>query len=361
PLLRDAALTALADPVTTGWRVRRLDATWPVSAGPAGLRTALDRLVEGGLRAACAGVDLLIVSDAGAGPGRVALPSLLAVGALHAALTAAGRRSGTDLVADAGDVFEIHALAMLLAAGASAVHPRELLALAREQAGSRGNEGLDAVTAEAHLVAALDGGLRKVLARMGISTIAAYRGGQLFEILGLSAEVAERCFPAAPLTAGSTGFERLAGELLERHAAAWGPERVPGLPDPGSVRFRSEGELHGFAPKTVRAIQALASARLDERVDPLPAYRAVLDRSEPGVVRDLLVVAPARTPVPLAEVEPVEAITGRFVSSAMSLGALSPEAHRAIAVGMRRLGGAANTGEGGEDEACYETDERDEP
>ncbi len=367
PVLRTADLAGIGDAARSGWTIVELDASWPArKAGPAGLRSALDRFVRDGLRAARRGADrrgadLLIVSDARAGADRIGIPSLLAVGALNAALSAAGRRDRTDLVVDSGDVFDVHGLAMLLAAGASAVHPREALAIAREQAGSRGNERLQAGTAEDHLVSAFETGLRKVLARMGISTLAAYRGGHLFEVLGLSAEVSARCFPAAPMTAGAAGFEQLGGALIERHAAAYRPERLASLPDPGLARFRGEGELHLFAPASVRAIQALAATEESGTgdsgpVERLAAYRLALDRPEPALVRDLLTIRPATVPLDPGQVEPVEAITSRFVSAAMSLGALSPEAHRAIAIGMRRLGAASNTGEGGEDEAWYQPD-----
>ncbi|HEY2888345.1 MAG TPA: glutamate synthase-related protein, partial [Candidatus Limnocylindrales bacterium] len=368
PLIGSEGLQALAHRSDLGWRIVTLDATWRPTAGEAGLRAAIDRLVAAGLRAARRGADVLVISDAAVGPNRIGIPSLLAVGALNAALTAAGRRDRTDLLADAGDAFDIHAVAMLMAAGASAVHPREALAVAREQAGSRGHEALEPATAGAHLVGALDSGLRKVLARMGISTLSAYRGGHLFEVLGLSDEVARRCFPAAPAFSGSAGFEQLASELLARHTAAYGPERVPAFSDPGLVRFRTEGELHAFAPATVRAIQALAAGGAmapgetpgETWASRLPAYRGVLDRAEPAHVRDLLTIQPAGVPIELASVEPASAITARFVSSAMSLGALSPEAHRTIAIGMRRLGAASNTGEGGEDEAWYKPDENGE-
>jgi glutamate synthase domain-containing protein 2/glutamate synthase domain-containing protein 1/glutamate synthase domain-containing protein 3 len=364
PVIGSSVLETLAQRMDGAWRIANLDATWRPRSGEAGLRRAIDRLVATGLRAARRGADLLVVSDAAVGPTRVAIPSLLAIGALNAALTATGRRDRTDLLADAGDAFDIHAVAMLIAAGASAVHPREALGVAREQAGSRGHETLEPEAAEAHLVGALDSGLRKVLARMGISTLAAYRGGHLFEVMGLSADVVQRCFPAAPALIGSAGFEQLAGQLLVRHAAAYGPERAPAFSDPGLVRFRTEGELHTFAPATVRAIQALAAGGAvgpgETPATRLPAYRSVLDRSEPAHVRDLLAIRPADVPVDLASVEPAAAITARFVSSAMSLGALSPEAHRTIAIGMRRLGAASNTGEGGEDEAWYEPDENGE-
>ncbi|MGH2465164.1 MAG: glutamate synthase large subunit, partial [Candidatus Limnocylindrales bacterium] len=364
PMIGSDLFRTLAQRMDEPWRIVTLDATWRPSSGDAGLRQAIDRFVAAGMRAARRGADLLIVSDSAVGARRIGIPSILAVGALNAALTAAGRRDRTDLVVDAGDAFDIHAVAMLIAVGASAVHPREALAVAREQAGSRGHEGLEAGTAEAHLLGALDNGLRKVLARMGISTLSAYRGGHLFEVLGLSAEVARRCFPAAPAFPGSAGFEQLASQLLARHAAAYGPERVPAFADPGLVRFRTEGELHAFAPATVKAIQALAAggamAPGETPAARLPSYRSILERAEPAHVRDLLAIRPADSPVALDSVEPVVAITARFVSSAMSLGALSPEAHRTIAIGMRRLGAASNTGEGGEDEAWYEPDQNGE-
>ena len=356
PVIGQATLRSIVDRAGGDWQVVTLDATWSPRARHGGLRSAIDRLVRDGLRAGRRRTDLIVVSDAATGPDRIGIPSLLAIGALNAALTAAGRRDRTDLLADAGDAFDIHAVAMLLAVGASAVHPREALAVAREQAGARGHEALEPALAEAHLIGALDSGLRKVLARMGISTVAAYRGGHLCEVLGLSSEVAQRCFPAAPVIPGGGTFERLADDLLTRHAAAYAPERAPALPDPGFARFRSEGELHIFAPTSVRAIQAVAAAGDETAAERLPAYRAVLGRPEPALVRDLLIIRPAGKPVDLAEVESVGAITSRFVSSAMSLGALSPEAHRTIAIGMRRLGAASNTGEGGEDEAWYEPD-----
>ena len=360
PVIGPATLRAILEHADASWRIVILDATWSPAAGRVALRAALDRLVRAGLQAARRGADLLVISDATVGPDRVGIPSLLAVGAMNAALTAAGRRDRTDLLVDAGDAFDIHAVAMLLAVGASAVHPREALAVAREQAGGRGHETLEPGVAESHLIGALDSGLRKVLARMGISTLAAYRGGHLCEVLGLSAEVAQRCFPAAPAILGGAGFEHLADDLLARHAFAYGPDRAPALPDPGFARFRSEGELHAFAPVAVRAIQALAASAEETPAERLSAYRSVLDRPAPALVRDLLIVRPASEPVPLASVESVAAITARFVSSAMSLGALSQEAHRTIAIGMRRLGAASNTGEGGEDEAWYRPDEHGE-
>jgi len=363
---------------TEPWRIVTLDATWPAADGAAGLEATVDRLVAEATRARERGADLLVVSDRRAGPGRTPVPSLVAVGAVNASFVDAGLRDACDLLADAGDAFDVHAVAMLLAAGADAVHPWHAIAAARDIGGSRGNEDLDPEQAEANLLVALEHGLRKVLARMGISTLASYRGGHLFDVIGLADAVVDRCFPAAPRTAGAATFERLGAEALARHAAAYlqapAPAAAPVLVDVGRVRFRADGELHAFAPAVVKATQALAAghptgvgpgaalapAVAEDAVDgQLAAYRAAVARDEPAMVRDLFRFRRAR-PAPLAAVEPAAEIVRRFVSSAMSLGALSPEAHRTLAIGMRRLGATSNSGEGGEDPAAYEPDENGE-
>ncbi len=367
PVLDAAAWRALLSG-PAGWTTVTLNATWPTRDGAAGLQAALDRLARQAAAAARRGVHLIVLSDRAAGPQRLPVPSVLAVGAVQTALTRLGVRGRTDVAVEAGDAWDVHVVAMLIAAGASAVHPWLALQLAGEVAGTRGNEELTESAAAAYLLAALDHGLRKVIARMGISTLASYRGGQLFEIIGLDPGLADACFPAAPRLGGVVDAARLGAEIAERHARAYGLGLRPTLADPGFVRFRGDGELHAFAPSVVKAGQALASgppagvgpgaqleatlesAAIDER---LSAYRVAVDRDRPAMVRDLLSPRrPARS-VPLEAVEPASAIVSRFVSSAMSLGSLSPEAHQALAVGMRRLGGSANTGEGGEDPAWY--------
>ena len=355
-------------PDASPWLVARLDATWPVAEGAEGLEMALARLAGEALEQAREGTVLLVLDDAAAGPARLPIPSVLAVGAVHVALTDAGLRGATDIAVDAGDAFDVHSVAMLVAAGASAVHPRTAIALATELAGSRGHETLTRDEAENNVIAALEGGLRKTLARMGISTLASYRGSQLFEVIGLDAELVARCFPAAAVRYGTAGSRRLGEEIVARALAAYTPATAPALPDPGFVRFRGEGETHAFAPSVVKATQALANGHslgvgpgmplaataeaeaLDTRLD---AYRAAVARTSPLAVRELLRIRPARVPVLLQRVEPASDIVARFVSSAMSLGSLGPEAHQALATGMRMLGGASNTGEGGEDPSSY--------
>ncbi|HUG48620.1 MAG TPA: glutamate synthase-related protein, partial [Candidatus Limnocylindria bacterium] len=329
-----------------------LDATWPQATGEGGLAVAVERLASRAVSAARAGAKLLIVSDRRTGAGRLPVPSALAVGAVHSALTSAGLRGQSDILADAGDVLDVHSAAMALACGARAVCPWLAVELAAELAGGRGAESLAASNTVANLAKALDKGLRKVLARMGISAVSSYVGGQLFDVLELAPEVIERCFPAAPAWAGPVGFEAIAGRQLRRLAAAPAPDAGERLPDPGLVRFRSDGEHHLYAPVFVKAAQALAENGNGTHAA-LTDYHLALAR-QPAVIRDQLALRRARRPLPIEEVEPAESIMRRFVGAAMSLGALSPEAHQALTEGLRRIGAAGNTGEGGEDPAWYE-------
>jgi len=328
-------------------RVAFLDATWPASRGARGLAFALGRLARQAGAASRRGARLVVVSDRAAGERRLAIPSVLAVGRVNQELVAAGRRSRTDVAVEAGDAYDVHDVAMLVAVGASAVHPWLLLELAAEQAGERGSEDLEPSQARDNVIAALEQGLRKVLARMGISSLSSYRGGQIIDALGLDEWLAARCFPAANHWPGSVGADAIGRTVVARHRRAFA-EAAPALEDPGFVRFRGSGEAHAYAPKVVKALQQAVTGDGE-----LAAYRGLLDELGPRQPRDLLSLRPAGAPVPLDEVEPASRIARRFVSSAMSLGALSPEAHQAISIGMARLGGSANSGEGGEDPAWY--------
>ena len=190
-----------------------------------------------------------MLSDRAAGPRRVAIPSILAAGRVNQELVAAGRRSRTDLAVEAGDAFDVHDLAMLIAVGASAVHPWLLLELAAEQAGERGFEELAPDLARRNTVDALDQGLRKVLARMGISALASYRGGQIIDVIGMDAWLADRCFPAANHWPGSVTVEAIARTLVARHRRVLA-EATPALEDPGLVRFPGAGGDHAYAPRS---------------------------------------------------------------------------------------------------------------
>jgi glutamate synthase domain-containing protein 2/glutamate synthase domain-containing protein 1/glutamate synthase domain-containing protein 3 len=344
-----------------GRTVATLDATWDPEAGAGGLPAALDRLAVDALAASRRGAALVVLTDASWSIDRLPIPSILAAGTVHTVLTDAGLRGRTDLAVSAVDVLDVHAMAMLLAVGATVVQPRLAIELAGELAGTRGAESLTRAEAVGNLVTAFEAGLRKTLARMGISAIASYIGGALIDAVDLERSVVDRCFPTAAAWPGRATLEDLAERQLRRRAAALAiPEPAAGrevrLPDPGFARFRSDGEAHLFSPRIAGEITALAAVEATDDIDAaLARYRTALRRptADRAVPRDELVIRRVREPRRLEDVESARAIVRRFVVSAMSVGALSPEAHQALTIGIQRAGGAANTGEGGEDPAWY--------
>jgi glutamate synthase domain-containing protein 2/glutamate synthase domain-containing protein 1/glutamate synthase domain-containing protein 3 len=350
------ALRDQAGAGTSGLRVRVLSALWSARRGPAGLGVAIASLAHRSVSASRRGAEVVVLSDRGFSGARLPIPSVLAIGAVHAALAAAGRRGRTDIVVEAADVLDVHSMAMALASGATCVAPWLALATAGELAGGRGAETVSAAQVRGRLLEAFEAGLRKTLARAGLSTMAAYVGSGMFETVELAPEVVARCFPAARAWPGRVGFDELGARQLQRRDAAGRLEPSERLPDHGLARFRADGERHLFAPRIVQLTQTLAEpgGPEGETDGGLTAYRFGLARP-PAVVRDSLIVRRPRGRRPLdpAAVEPVEAITRRFIVSAMSVGALSPEAHQALTLGIQRVGGAANTGEGGEDPAWY--------
>src|SRR5439155_915601 len=286
---------------------------------------------------------IVILSDRGADRERAPLPMLLAVGAVHQHLLENGLRTRLGLIAEAGDAWDVHHFAALIGYGAEAVHP--WLALESVQAHVAEED------ARGRFRAAAEAGLLKILSKMGISTLSSYCGAQIFEALGLGAEVIDRCFTGSVSTIGGIGFAEIAEDVLARQRAAY-PETEtaePVLPDHGRVRYRRDGEDHGWSPQLVRSMQAAVKADTPEAYD---GFRARVAARLPASPRDLLAFR-AVPPIPLDEVEPAEEIRRRFVSTAMSLGALSPEAHRTLAIGMNRMGARSNSGEGGEDPDTY--------
>src|SRR5438552_10489313 len=309
-----------------GAQVVTLDATWGASAGngggggsgggggPEALRTALDGLCRSAGHAVRQGARIVILSDRGADRERAPLPMLLAVGAVHQHLLENGLRTRLGLIAEAGDAWDVHHFAALIGYGAEAVHP--WLALESVQAHVAEDD------ARVRFRAAAEAGLLKILSKMGISTLSSYCGAQIFEALGLGAEVIDRCFTGTVSTIGGIGFADIAEDVLARHRAAHPDVAAaePVLPDHGRVRYRRDGEDHGWSPPVVRAMQSAVAADTPQAYD---AFRARVAARLPASPRDLLALR-AVTPIPLDEVEPAEAIRRRFVSTAMSLGALSP-------------------------------------
>jgi glutamate synthase domain-containing protein 2/glutamate synthase domain-containing protein 3 len=324
PLLGAAELARVLEEATV------LDATY--AAGET-LRDALLRLC----REAAETNGIIALSDRRAGAERSPVPMALAVGAVHESLLANGERMAKDLIAIVGDVVDVHDVACLITIGAGAVHP--YLALATAAAAADGGE--------TRYRKALDAGLLKVMAKMGISCVDSYRGANVLEALGLGAEVMELCFPSVPSNIGGADLDDIERMGADRREAI-----VP-LPDHGRVRFRKAGEHHAYNPLAVRAAQK--AARENDH-DAYIEWRRLSSMGEPQSLRELMRIKSAQPALPLEAVEPAAEIVMRFVSTAMSLGALSPEAHEALAIAMNQIGARSNSGEGGEDPATYDDD-----
>jgi len=313
-----------------------VDITFAARGGAAGARAALARVARQAARAAARGA-MVLLSDRSVGSRRAALPALLAAAAAWKGMVGRGAWRA-PLVVESGQVIETHHVALLVAAGASAVHPFLAMDLA-ERASSGGAE---------RYRLAVETGLRKVLARMGVSCLASYRNSQLFEITGLEQKLAAEFFEDASAVLEAKSFEELLEDALWRHARAFVAAEAP-LADAGLYRFRHGGERHAASPEVVRSLHRYIATPTAENYR---AFAVLAAEREPLSVRDLLEFVPG-APVPLDEVEVESAILLRFATQAMSLGALSPEAHRTLAVAMNRLGGRSNTGEGGEDPDVY--------
>ena len=340
PVLLENEMAALRGLV--GAQAVALDATWQAAGGPESLCAALEALCRTAGGAVEQGAQILVISDRATDRERAPLPMPLAVGAVHQHLLRKGRRTRVSLVAEAGDAWDVHHFAALIGFGAEAVHPWLALESVRRH--------VEADTAPAKFRAAAEKGLLKILSKMGISTLSSYCGAQIFEALGLGAEVIDRCFTGTVSTIGGIGFAEIAEDVLARQRAAYPETPTPdALPDHGRVRYRRDGEDHGWSPPLVRAMQTAVEKNTPEAYD---GFKARVAARLPASPRDLLAIR-AGTPIPLDQVEPAETIRRRFISTAMSLGALSPEAHRTLAIGMNRMGARSNSGEGGEDPDTY--------
>ncbi len=349
PLLDNDALEAIARSENPDFSSVTIPALFDADRGVAGLEEGLEILCADAVRAVDAGKTILIISDRGVDADHAPIPILLAVAAIHHHLIRQGRRLKADLVVETGQVWDVHHFALLIGYGASAINPY----LAIESIASLVadvDDNLSFETAYHNFEKAIRDGLLKIMSKMGISPLASYRGAQIFEIVGLNQDLVSRCFPGTPSRIRGIGLAEIAEDVLARHRAAYTPVGATlRLPDAGLYRFRKEGEYHAFNPFVVRALQKAAQSGqyAEYRV-----YSDLLRNREPAVLRDLLRFK-GRQPVPLDEVEPVESIRRRFTAQAMSLGALSPEAHSTISIAMNRIGSRSNTGEGGEDPSWY--------
>ncbi|MGO8796041.1 MAG: glutamate synthase large subunit [Candidatus Sulfotelmatobacter sp.] len=348
PLIDAGQLDAIAAVMP----VSIVDCTFEVAGGIASAQEQLRRIREEAGKAIMQGGAILI-TDRALDERRAALPALLATSAAWRAMTDAGAWN-IPLLVETGQAVDTHHVALLIAAGASAVHPYLAMSLADRLDGERGKAQSDQdrphrdKSGPARYRAALEKGLRKVLARMGISTIGSYRNSQIFEAIGLDRSVCEEFFEDAGRTLGGKSVNDLLHDCISRHAAGFGSSAAE-FRDAGLYRFRRNGEQHASSPELVRRMHRFIKA-------PTPtnqaAFAMLSDERKNVAVRDLLEVRLGE-PVSLDEVESEASLLSRFSTQAMSLGAISAEAHQTLAIAMNRLGGRSNTGEGGEDPSIY--------
>ncbi|WP_375282531.1 glutamate synthase large subunit [Marinicauda pacifica] len=329
-----------------------IDATFDAAGSEANglsLKRALDRVREEAEAAIKGGAEHLFLTDEHQGAGRAAIPSALAVSAVHSHLASTGWRSFCSLNVRSGEVLDPHSLALLIGAGATTVSPY----LAFEALAERHERGLFGDTSLGECVlnykAALEGGLMKIMARLGISIVSSYRGGLLFEAIGLSRALVDEFFPGVSSRISGIGLKGLERRLIAANTEGWIAPESPPRPG-GFYGVRSGEERHVLSASIIEQLQTAVRTRDRAAYE---GYEALIDSQAPMQLRDLLKVTALGPELPLDEVEPVSAIVKRFLTPGMSLGALSPEAHGALNIAMNRLGARSVSGEGGEDRARY--------
>ncbi|RDY08688.1 hypothetical protein CR513_07057, partial [Mucuna pruriens] len=359
PLLSIEEMEAVKKMNYRGWRSKVIDITFSKGRGKKGLEEALDRICAEAHDAISDGYTTLVLSDRAFSRKRVAVSSLLAVGAVHQHLVKTLERTRVALVIESAEPREVHHFCTLVGFGADAICPY----LAVEAIWRLHVDGKIPPKASGEFYSkdelvkkyfkASNYGMMKVLAKMGISTLASYKGAQIFEALGLSSEVIERCFAGTPSRVEGATFEMLARDALQLHELAF-PSRVfsPGsaeaiaLPNPGDYHWRKGGEIHLNDPLAISKLQEAASTN---SIDAYKQYSKVIHELNKACnLRGLLKFKEAAVKVPLDEVEPASEIVKRFCTGAMSYGSISLEAHTALATAMNKIGGKSNTGEGGE-------------
>ena len=355
PMITDSELGWLRE--RSELRPWQAEASFPVSAGADGMEEALHALCDGAAAAVRNGAGIVILSDRGLDlQHRAPLPMLLACAAVHQHLLDEGLRTSTALVLETGEPREDHDFACLIGYGAGLILPwlaydtvRSLHDFSRRTDLPAPRERVD------NYRRTIDAGLLKVMSKLGISTLASYRGAKAFEALGVSEEVIAAWFRGTPALAPGIGLERIARDQLAFHAAA-AEDQVPA--DRGVYRFRKAGEYHSLNPAVFKSLHRAVRTSSFEAFQ---EYTDLVDGRPASSLRDLLDYSRGQQPVPLTEVEPVEAIVTRFTTQAMSHGSVSREAHEAVAIAMNRLGAKSNSGEGGEDPERFEPYDRDRP
>ncbi|GAB2465947.1 glutamate synthase [Hymenobacter qilianensis] len=357
PILTNHELEKLRSIDTGLFHAKTLMSYFKADGKPGSLQNGVDRLCRYAEDAVSDGFEVLILSDRALDSEHAPIPSLLAVSAVHHHLIRKGYRGSVGLVVEAGDVWEVHHFACLLAFGATAINPYLALSTIRTMhAGGQFDSPEHHPQLAKNYVKAVCDGLLKIFSKMGISTLQSYHGAQVFEILGLNQEVVDYCFTGAVTRIGGLGFDEIARETLYKHFQGFTSttlEEQQLLPDGGVYQWRRRGEAHMFNPETVHLLQ---HATRTNNYQTYQRYARLLNESSARAftIRGLLDFAYHREPIALGEVEPAESIMRRFATGAMSFGSISHEAHSTLAIAMNRIGGKSNTGEGGEDAMRYE-------
>ncbi len=355
PILTNTQLDILCNLRYKGFKTVKLPILFERNKGEEGLREALDDLCHQAEQSVDDGYNYIILSDRDVDATHVAIPSLLAVSAVHHYLIEAGKRVQTALIVESGEIREVMHAALLLGYGASALCPYMTYAILDDLV-KRGKIQENYATAEANYIKAVKKGLLKIMAKMGISTIRSYRGAQIFEAVGLSESLLKAYFGTDVSTVGGIGLKTIAHDAIAFHDEAFAAEqkieddpKSVFLPNQGLFHWRRDGIRHAWSPDVIATLQ-LATRKGDYEL--FKKFEHLVDeKSEPIFLRDFFDVK--KHPISIDKVEPVEQIVKHFVTGAMSFGALSKEAHEALALAMNKLGTRSNTGEGGEDNQRY--------
>ena len=345
PVLNNTQLDILCNIRYKGFNTIKLDTIFDVSKGRQGMHEAIDNLCRMAEQSVTDGVNYIVLSDRNVDTTHAAIPSLLAVSAVHHHLISVQKRVQTALIVESGEIREVMHAALLLGYGASAICPYMAFAVLNDLV-SKGKVQMNYDTAEKNYIKAVCKGLYKIMSKMGISTIRSYRGAKIFEAVGISEELLRLYFGTATSTIGGIRLEEVAKDAIAMHSQGFG-EVAPGdiLPYIGQFSFRKDGEKHAWNPETISTLQL--ATRLGS-YKKFKEFTALVDKKEsPIFLRDFF--SYKRNPIDIDKVEPVEAIVKHFVTGAMSFGAISKEAHEALAMAMNMLGARSNTGEGGED------------
>lgn len=345
PILNNTQLDILCNIRYKGFNTVKLPILFECAKGEDGLREALDNLCKQAERSVDDGYNYIILTDRDIDETHAAIPSLLAVSAVHHYLISVGKRVQTALIVESGEIRETMHAALLLGYGASALCPYMTFAILDDLV-KRGKVQENYETAEANYIRAVKKALLKIMAKMGISTIRSYRGAKIFESIGLSESLLKTYFGTETSTIGGIGLETIARDAIAMHDAGFAKTVCTDfLPNHGLFHYRKDGIKHAWNPETISTLQL--ATRMGSYKKYKEFTRLVDEKDAPIFIRDFLDFK--RNPIDIDKVEPVESIVKHFVVGAMSFGALSREAHEAIALAMNKLGARSNTGEGGED------------